>query len=137
MVGRTGLDLVDNIVAVAAMAALAAPLSSAYGIEGAAVASAVALAGVNMLRLAQVRTVVRIQPYEAAYLRLALPAAACLAAALAAHALTDGRAWYVALLATGGAAVAAYLALLPAGLPSRERDVIYRSTRRITNLGPR
>ena len=35
------------------------------------------------------------------------------------------------------AAGAAYLALLPVGLPARERTVLYRSTRRITNLGPR
>ena len=40
MVGRTGIDLADNAVAVLVMVGLAAPLSSAYGIEGAAVASA-------------------------------------------------------------------------------------------------
>src|SRR5438067_7913537 len=93
MVGRTGLDLVDNLFAVAVLVALAAPLSSTYGIEGAAIASAIALGGVNLLRLVQVARVVRIQPYTADYNRLALPAAACLAAALAAHAATEGDAW--------------------------------------------
>jgi O-antigen/teichoic acid export membrane protein len=137
MVGRTGLDLLDNAVAVALLVALAAPLSSSYGIKGAAIASAVTLASVNVLRLAQVARVVGIQPYTADYSRLVLPAAGCLAAALLAHVATDGDAWFVALAATAVAAGAAYLALLPAGLPARERTALYRSTRRITNLGPR
>jgi len=137
MVGRTGLDLLDNTVAVAVLVALAAPLSSAYGIEGAAIASAITLAGVNLLRLVQVARVVGIQPYTADYLRLALPTAACLAAAVAAHAASEGRAWYVALAATAAAGGAAYAVLLPAGLPVRERTALYGATRRITNLGPR
>ena len=53
------------------------------------------------------------------------------------HSATSQSAWYVGLVATGLAAGAAYLALLPVGLPARERTVLYRSTRRITNLGPR
>jgi O-antigen/teichoic acid export membrane protein len=137
MVGRTGLDLADNAAAVLVMVGLAAPLSSAYGIEGAAVASALTLGSVNLLRLVQVKHVVRIQPYTLDYLRLALPTAACLAAALIVHSATSESAWYVGLVATGVAAGAAYLALLPVGLPARERTVLYRSTRRITNLGPR
>ena len=137
MVGRTGLDLVDNAIAVAVLVGLAAPLSSAHGIEGAAVASAVAIGGVNLLRLVQVSRVVGIQPYTADYLRLLIPSAACLAAALAAHTATADSAWWLSLLATGAAAALAFLALLPAGLPRGERDVIYRSTRRITNRGPR
>ena len=137
MVGRTGLDLADNALAVAALVGLAAPLSSAYGIEGAAVASAVTLGGVNLLRLAQVSRVVRIQPYTGEYARLALPAAGCLAAAVLAHAITDSRAWWVALGTTAVAAGVAYAALLPVGLPRRERLALYRTTRRITNLGPR
>jgi O-antigen/teichoic acid export membrane protein len=137
MVGRTGLDLVDNAVAVAVLVGLAAPLSSAHGIEGAAIASAVAIGGVNLLRLFQVSRVVGIQPYTADYVRLLLPAAACAVAALAVHSATSGSSWYVALLATGLAAGAAYLVLLPAGLPGEEREAIYRSARRITNRGPR
>jgi O-antigen/teichoic acid export membrane protein len=137
MVGRTGLDLIDNAVAVAVLVALAAPLSSAYGIEGAAAASAVTLAGVNLLRLVQVSRLVRIQPYTSDYARLALPSAACLAAALLAHTASSGAGWPVALLVTAAAAAAAYLALLPAGLPAAERQALYRSTRRITNRGPR
>ncbi len=137
MVGRTGIDLLDNAVAVAVLVGLAAPLSSAYGIEGAAVASAVAIGGVNLIRLLQVSRLVGIQPYTPDYLRLLIPAAACLLVALAVHAATSGAAWYAALLATAAAAGGVYLLVLPAGLPRSERDAIYRSTRRITNRGPR
>ena len=95
------------------------------------------LGSVNLLRLGQVKHVVHIQPYTLDYLRLALPTGACLAAAVIVHSATSQSAWYVGLVATGLAAGAAYLALLPVGLPARERTVLYRSTRRITNLGPR
>jgi O-antigen/teichoic acid export membrane protein len=137
MVGRTGVDLVDNVLAVALLVALCAPLSSAEGIEGAALASALVLGGVNLLRLAQVSRMVGIHPYTRDYLRLALPAGGCLAAALAVHAVTSPHHWFLALAATAAAAGLAYLVLLPAGLPAGERDALYRSTRRITNLGPR
>jgi len=137
MVGRTGLDLVDNLIAVALLVALAAPLSSAYGIEGAALSSAIALSAVNLLRLAQVSRLVGIQPYTDAYPRLALPAGGCALAAVGVHAALGSAAWYVALAATTIAAAAAYLALLPAALPAGERQALYLVTRRITNRGPR
>jgi O-antigen/teichoic acid export membrane protein len=137
MVGRTGLDLLDNVVAVALLVALAAPLSSAYGIEGAALSSAIALSAVNLLRLAQVSRLVGIQPYTGDYLRLALPAGACALAAVAVHAALASAAWYTALAATTAAATAAYLVLLPAALPAAEQQALYRVTRRITNRGPR
>ncbi|MDX6521697.1 MAG: hypothetical protein QOF08_2302, partial [Gaiellales bacterium] len=137
MVGRTGLDLLDNLLAVALLVALAAPLSSAHGIEGAALSSAIALAAVNVLRLAQVARLVGIQPYTGDYLRLALPAGVCALAAVAVHAALASSAWYLALAATTAAALAAYLVLLPAALPAGERQQLYRVTRRITNRGPR
>jgi O-antigen/teichoic acid export membrane protein len=137
MVGRTGLDLVDNLIAVALLVALAAPLSSAYGIEGAALSSAIALSAVNLLRLVQVSRLVGIQPYTRDYLRLALPAVACALAAVAVHAALGSAAWYLALAATTAAATIAYLALLPAALPAAEQQALYRVTRRITNRGPR
>ncbi len=137
MVGRTRLDLLDNLLAVALLVGLAAPLSSAYGIEGAAISSAIALSAVNLLRLGQVARLVGIQPYTGAYLRLALPAAACALAALAAHAAVASAPWYAGLLATALAATAAYLVLLPSALPAGERQALYRATRRIANRGPR
>jgi len=121
MVGLTGIDLVDNLLAAALLVALAAPLASAEGPTGAAIASALALAGVNGLRLWQVWRRVGIQPFDAAYARLIIPAAGCAAAAAGANALAGGGRWWVTLAATVAAGLAAYVVLLPAGLPVPER----------------
>jgi O-antigen/teichoic acid export membrane protein len=137
MTGRTTLDLADNAIAVAVLVALAAPLSEAFGIEGAAIASAVAIGGVNLLRLVQVARIVHITPYTRADLRLALPAGACVAAGIAVHLALRDHGWPVDLAGTAAAALAAYAALLPSALPPEERAVLARLTRRITKRGPR
>jgi O-antigen/teichoic acid export membrane protein len=130
MVGLTGLDLLDNVLAAIVLVALAVPLASAEGPTGAAIASAVALAGVNALRLWQVWRRVGIQPFDGAYARLVIPAGGCAAAAAAAHALAGGGSWWVTLAATVAAGLAAYTALLPAGLPVPERAEVSRWLRR-------
>ena len=130
MVGLTGLDLVDNLLAAVVLVALAIPLASADGPTGAAIASATALAGVNALRLWQVWRKVGVQPFDSAYLRLAIPALGCTAAAVAARAAASGRQWWLVLGVTVVAGLAAYLALLPAGLTVPERAQIGRLLRR-------
>jgi O-antigen/teichoic acid export membrane protein len=137
MVGRTGLDLLDNAIGVLLLAALAAPLADSHGMEGAALAAAASFAAVNLLRLAQVRTVVGVQPFDTGYLRLAVPAAGCAAAALLAHAAAGGSSWWADLAATTAAGMLAYLVLLPAGLPAADRSALQRATRRITKRLPR
>ena len=124
MVGRTGLDLVDNLLANAVLIGGAAVLASSHGPAGAAVASAVALGGVNLLRLGQVSRVVGIQPFAAAHLALALPTAACGLAAVAVHAAMDGRPWWAVLLGTGVAGLAAHAALVVPALPAHERAAV-------------
>ena len=126
MAGLTGLDLVDNALAAAVLVALAAPLASAHGPTGAAIASAAALAGVNAVRLWQVHRRIGIQPFDAAYARLAVPAAGCTMAALAVHAAVSSQRWWAALAATVVAGGVAYAALLPAGLPVSERTHVGR-----------
>jgi O-antigen/teichoic acid export membrane protein len=130
MVGLTGLDLVDNLIAAVVLVALAVPLASAEGPTGAAIASAVALAGVNSLRLWQVWRRVGIQPFDRAYARLLIPATGCAVAAVAVHALAGGGRWWVTLGLTIVAGGAAYLALLPAGLPVPERAEVSRWLRK-------
>jgi O-antigen/teichoic acid export membrane protein len=132
MVGLTGLDLVDNLLAAAVLLALAVPLASADGPRGAAIASAIALASVNALRLWQVWRRVGIQPFDAAYARLLIPAIGCAAAAGAANVLAGGGRWWVVLAATVAAGLAAYAVLLPAGLPVPERAEVSRWLRRAT-----
>jgi O-antigen/teichoic acid export membrane protein len=126
MVGLTGLDLIDNLLAAVVLVALAVPLASTEGPTGAAIASAVALAGVNAVRLSQVWRRVGIQPFDRAYARLAIPAAGCAAAAIVARAATNGRPWWLILAVTVAAGLGAYLALLPAGLTTPERIQIGR-----------
>ena len=124
MTGFTGVDLVDNAVGVAVLVALAAGLTAAFGIEGTAAASAVSIAGLNGVRLLQVRRRVGIQPYERSYLGLALPGGAAFLAAFGAHALMADRSWWLSLAATALAGLAAYLVLLPVVLPAEERAVL-------------
>ena len=130
MVGLTGLDLVDNLLAAVVLVAFAVPLASAEGPTGAAIASAAALAGVNALRLWQVWRKVGVQPFDRAYLRLAIPALGCAAAAVAARAAASGQQWWLVLAATVVAGLTAYLVLLPAGLTVPERTQIGRLLRR-------
>ena len=124
MTGFTGLDLLDNALGIALLVGLAAALTAAFGIEGTAVAAAVSVAGLNLLRLAQVRSRVGIQPYERAYVRLAVPALAAALAAFGAHAALSGRPWWASLAATGACGLAAYAAFLPVALPARERAAL-------------
>jgi O-antigen/teichoic acid export membrane protein len=130
MTGFTWLDLVDNVLGVGLLVALAIGLTAAFGIEGTATAAAVSVASLNVLRLVQVRRRLGIQPYERAYLRLALPAAAAALAALAAHAALSGRTWWLSLAATGAAGLVTYTALLPVGLPPGERAALLSPLRR-------
>ena len=130
MVGLTGLDLADNLIAAVVLVALAVPLASAEGPTGAAIASAAALAGVNALRLWQVWRKVGRPALRPRLPRLAIPALGCAAAAIAARAAAGGRHWWLVLGVTVVAGLAAYLALLPAGLTVPERAQIGRLLRR-------
>jgi O-antigen/teichoic acid export membrane protein len=133
MTGFTGVDLVDNAVGLALLVGLAVVLTSAFGMEGAAVAAAVSISALNVVRLVQVRRRVGIQPYERAYLGLALPASAAALTAFAVQAALSGQAWWVSLGATAACSVAAYAALLPFVLPPEERAMLRRPLGRVAS----
>jgi O-antigen/teichoic acid export membrane protein len=135
MTGFTGLDLLDNVLGIAVLVGLAAALTAALGIEGTAIAAAVSVAGLNIVRLVQVRSRVGIQPYERAYLRLAWPAAAAALAAFGAHAAFSGRPWWASLAATAACGLAAYGALLPVALPAMERAALSAALARVAGRG--
>jgi O-antigen/teichoic acid export membrane protein len=137
MTGFTGLDLVDNALGVGLLLALALALTPAFGMEGAAAASAVSIAVLKVVRLVQVRSRVGIQPYERAYAALLIPAAAAVLAAVSVHALLSGRSWWISLAATAAAALAAYVALLPLALPAEERAFARSTMARIAGAAPR
>lgn len=130
MTGFTGVDLLDNVLGTALLVGLAVVLTSAYGIEGTATAAAVSIAALNVLRLVQVRRRVGIQPYDRAFLPLALPAAGAALAALAGQAALSGEPWWASLAATGVSGLAAYAVLLPFALPAEERGALRASIAR-------
>jgi O-antigen/teichoic acid export membrane protein len=130
MTGFTQLDLLDNLLGVLLLAGLAVGLTAAFGIEGTATAAAVSIAAVNLLRLAQVKRRIGVQPYERAFLGLAVPAAGAAIVAVAAHAALSGHAWWASLAVTGIAAFVAYLAVLPFALPARERAALWKTLSR-------
>ena len=55
MTGFTGVDLVDNAVGLGFLVGLAVALTAAFGIDGTAVAAAVSISLLNIVRLVQVR----------------------------------------------------------------------------------
>jgi O-antigen/teichoic acid export membrane protein len=124
MTGFTGVDLLDNVIGVALLVGLATALTAAFGIEGTAIAAAASVAALNVLRLVQVRRRVGIQPYEWAYVGLALPAGVAMLAAFGAHAALSGRPWWASFAATAAGGLAVYVALLPLVLPPRERGLL-------------
>jgi O-antigen/teichoic acid export membrane protein len=124
MTGFTWLDLLDNALGVGLLVGLAIALTAAFGMEGTATAAAISIAALNVVRLVQVRRRVGIQPYEWAYSRLVIPAAAAALAALAVHAALGDAVWWVSLIATTGAGLAVYAALLPTALPAPERAAL-------------
>ncbi len=124
MTGFTGVDLVDNVLGLGLLVGLAVALTGAFGMEGAATAAAVSIAVLNVVRLVQVRRRVGIQPYERAYLGLALPAGAAALAAVAIQAALAGHAWWVSLAATAAGALVAYAVVLPVVLPAGERALL-------------
>ena len=131
MTGFTGVDLVDNALGLGLLVGLAVALTAAFGMEGAAVAAAVSIAVLNVVRLVQVRRRVGIQPYERAYLRLALPAGAAALAALFAQAALSDQAWWLSLVTTTVCALTAYLLVLPLALPVPERSMLISSVGRL------
>ena len=131
MTGFTLVDLFDNLTAVVLIAVMAVPLTNALGIEGTALAAATTVAGMSLVRLGQVRRYIGIQPYDRAYLGLALPTLAAAAAALAAHAALAGRPWWASLTATAACGFLAYGALLALVLPAAERAALLTLLTRI------
>jgi O-antigen/teichoic acid export membrane protein len=127
MVGRTGWDLAAYAATFVLDLVVALTLAPRLGIEGAAIAQALAMVVSNVGRLYLVWRFVRIQPFDHHYLRLGVPAAAAAAAMVGAHAaFGDGR-WAVDLVATGGVGTLVYgAALIATGLSRSERQGLAR-----------
>ncbi|HEX2241092.1 MAG TPA: polysaccharide biosynthesis C-terminal domain-containing protein [Actinomycetota bacterium] len=124
MVGRTGWDLTVYAASLVVNLGLAFWLCPRYGMEGAAVANATTFALSKWARLALVRRFVGIQPYEADYARLLVPASIAAIVMWAATSLVQGR-WFADLVVTATAGAVAYvISYLVAGLTPDERRAV-------------
>jgi O-antigen/teichoic acid export membrane protein len=122
MAGRTGWDLAVYGLSAALDLALSFALVPKFGINGAAAAQAITIAGSNWLRLYLVKRYVRIFPWNRPYARLVLPALACAVAMVAAQAILPGDKWLLELIGIGLAGAIVYVpVLLRFGLTDGER----------------
>lgn len=140
MSGRNRLNLIDNVMVLVLNIGLNLVLIPIWGISGAALAWAVSLGSVNLLRVLQVRIIVRALPFDIAQAKAFLAAAAAgVAALVTSRWLLDGEAGALAGIAAAGAV---YVTLLVAmGLPDSDREVVGlltgRGGGRRTGLGGR
>ena len=122
MSGRNRLNLLDNLMVLALNIGLNLVLIPLWGINGAALAWAVSLGAVNLLRVLQVRILVRSLPFDVAQAKALLAAVAAGAVALVTSRwLLKGSTGTLAGIAAAGAAyVGVVLAL---GLPESDRVI--------------
>jgi O-antigen/teichoic acid export membrane protein len=122
MAGRTGWDLTVYAVSALLDLVLSLILVPKFGINGAAAAQAITIGLSNWLRLGLVKKYVGIFPWDKPYARLAVPAAACAIAMLAAQAVLPGEKWLLELIGIGLAGAIVYVpVLLWFGLTDGER----------------
>src|SRR6185369_7360592 len=122
MAGRTGWDLTVYAVSAFLDLVLSLILVPKFGINGAAAAQAITIGLSNWLRLGLVRKYVGIFPWDKPYARLAVPAAVCAIAMLAAQAVLPGKKWLLELIGIGLAGAIVYVpVLLRFGLTEGER----------------
>ncbi|MFL5791372.1 MAG: polysaccharide biosynthesis C-terminal domain-containing protein [Actinomycetota bacterium] len=122
MAGRTGWDLTVYGVSALLDLILSLILVPKFGINGAAAAQAITIGLSNWLRLGLVKRFVGIFPWDKPYARLALPAAACAIAMLAAQAVLPDKKWLLELIGIGLAGALVYVpVLLRFGLTDGER----------------
>lgn len=137
MVGRTGWDLTVYAGSVVLDFALALALAPSFGIDGAASAQSITLIASNALRLYLVWRFVRIQPYNRAYVRLAIPASAAAAVMVGAALALSGSAWQVQLVVTGLVGALVYIPVLVRfGLTPTERSSVMHLLSRVRTRQP-
>ncbi len=129
MSGRNRLNLIDNLLVLALNIGLNLVLIPLWGINGAALAWAVSLGAVNVLRVLQVRIIVRSLPFDVAQAKAFVAAAAAGATALVtSQLLPEGGTGAVAGIVAAGAV---YIALVIAlRLPDSDRMIAGLLTRR-------
>jgi O-antigen/teichoic acid export membrane protein len=124
MIGRSGLLLVNTVFDVANYVILNLVLVPRYGLMGAALAAAIELATINVVRAIEVWVIARMHPYSRSFAKPLLAGLGAVAAVWATGRLSLPSAIQepVALLVMG----ATYLALLVALRPDPDDQVIFK-----------
>jgi O-antigen/teichoic acid export membrane protein len=138
MAGRTGWDLVVYVGGVAIDVGLALLLArpEVLGIRGAAIAQATTLTCSALARLFLVRRFLGIWPFDASYLRLAVPTLAGALVMLGTHRAIADDMWLLDLAGSAVAGSIAYaLALLAVGVTPAERATVRRLAAKLTSRG--
>jgi O-antigen/teichoic acid export membrane protein len=138
MAGRTGWDLLVYIAGFAIDVSVAFALArpDVLGIRGAAIAQALTLSFSALARLALVRRVLRIWPFDRRFLRLILPTVVGAAVMIAVDLVIPDAKWGLELLIAGGLGAVAYTVLLIAvGITPGERRTAFSLASRVLRRG--
>lgn len=129
MSGRVGLNMADNVGVLVLNVAMNLWLIPHYAAVGAAVAWSISLAGVNVVKLVQVRYIVHVAPAGSGIAKGLLAAIPALGAGAIIQMLVDG--WLTAVLLGGFAVVVVYAGtILLLGLSADDRTMMRALSRR-------
>jgi O-antigen/teichoic acid export membrane protein len=137
MAGYTSLKLVNSGAALGSALLLNVLLIPPLGLLGAAVALSVSTAILNLLRLAEVGWLLRLNPYDRTFLKPTLAAALAVAAALVASGVAGSSMLISALAGIAALGLVYMVALVRLGLSDDDRAVLRGMWHRIRRRGPR
>jgi O-antigen/teichoic acid export membrane protein len=136
MAGHTRVKFVNSTLSLGLAIGLSLMLIPPMGIVGAAIAAVGSVALVNLLRVLEVALLVRITPYDAAWLKPLLAGALGLGAGLLAASLAGGSATVAGFAAGAIALLAVYAgAVFALGISEDDRMVLGRAGRKIARIG--
>lgn len=125
--GLAGMNILMNLLLIPRM-----------GVLGAAVATGISIATVNLLRLLQVRRTLRIQPYDRKLAKVLTAGTAAFGGGFAVHRLLAESHFLVSLLASASSVIAIYvLVILIFRLDAEDRHVLAALGRRIQSRSRR
>ena len=132
MSGNERLKVVGDIAAVLMNAVLNLLLIPPLGVGGAAIASAISISAVNLLRLVQVYTVLQVQAFNWGYFKPVAAGAAAGIAGFLIHIVLAASPWLVTLLITAAVILLVYAALLLVlGIDPSDRVLLQKMLRKV------
>lgn len=112
MTGRSRLNLINSLVLLTLQVVLAIVLIPRFGLTGAAVGAVVALAGVNALRVIELRYTLGIHPFSMGHFRTVASSIVALGVGLIVKSLTGGDQSFIAAVLGSAAFVGAHALLI-------------------------